>query len=46
MFSGKRTKYLYFNDFTSAVLISNVTLLTLLFAIKELARFNTFRYEV
>ena len=34
MFLGKRTKYLYFDDFTSIVLISNITFLILLFAIR------------
>ena len=44
MFSGKETKYLYFNDFTSVVLISNMTLLILLFPIILIARLNTFKY--
>ena len=35
MFSGKRTKQQYFNDFTSVVLIPNKTLLILLLAIKH-----------
>ena len=33
MFSGKRTKYYFFNDFTSVALISDITLLILSFAI-------------
>ena len=42
MFSGEH-KILVFNDFTSAVLISNMTLL-ILFAIKLLVGFNILKY--
>ena len=39
------TKYWYFNDSTSAVLISKMTLLMLLFPMKLLARLNIFNSE-
>ena len=45
-FLGKRTKYYHFNDFTSAILISNMRLVILLLAIKLIARLNIFKYNI